>query len=232
MTVQQFTDYVKKMQHYQEALGVIYWDMRTGAPKKGVAQRSEVVGTLSASLFDMQTSEQLGELLTALEAQNTELDYVTRRLVEEVRKNYDQNKKIPAKEYKEYVILQAKAETVWEEAKATNDFAQFLPYLEQIIEWQKKFIQYWGVKNGSTYNTLLDLYEPDMTTEVLDQVFGELRETIVALVQKIAASPNKPDTTMLFKQFPKEAQRALSLEMLTQLGYDFDAGRLDESVHQ
>lgn len=93
MTVQQFTDYVKKMQHYEEALNVIYWDMRTGAPKKGLAQRSEVIGTLSASLFDMQTSEELGELLAALEAQKADLDYVTLRLVEEVRKNYDQNKK-------------------------------------------------------------------------------------------------------------------------------------------
>ena len=36
---------------------------------------------------------------------------------------------------------------------------------------------------------------------------------------------------MLFKHFPREAQRELSLELLAQLGYDFDAGRLDESVH-
>ncbi|MEQ6354107.1 carboxypeptidase M32 [Lysinibacillus sp. M3] len=206
-------------------------DMRTGAPKKGLTQRSEVVGTLSASLFEMQTSEELGKLLTDLEGQKVDLDYVTLRLVEKVRKDYDQNKKIPANEYKEYVILQSKAETAWEEAKATNNFALFLPYLEEIISWQKKFIQYWGIKNGSPYNTLLDLYEPDMTTDVLDQVFGELRETIVSLVQKITDSPNKPDTSILFKHFPRESQRALSLEMLTQLGYDFDAGRLDESVH-
>lgn len=93
MAVQRFIDYVKKMEHYEEALSVIYWDMRTGAPKKGLAQRSEVIGTLSASLFDMQTSEELGELLTVLEAQKEELDYVTLRLVEEVRKNYDNNKK-------------------------------------------------------------------------------------------------------------------------------------------
>lgn len=37
MTVQQFTDYVKKMKHYEEALNVIYWDMRTGAPKKRIS---------------------------------------------------------------------------------------------------------------------------------------------------------------------------------------------------
>ncbi len=184
MAVQRFIDYVKKMEHYEEALSVIYWDMRTGAPKKGLAQRSEVIGTLSASLFDMQTSEELGELLTVLEAQKEELDYVTLRLVEEVRKNYDNNKKIPAHEYKEFVILQSKAEAVWEEAKAENNFALFLPYLEEIIAWQKKFIGYWGMKNGSPYNTLLDQYEPEMTTEILDRVFGELRTTIVSLVQK------------------------------------------------
>ena len=65
-------------------------------------------------------------------------------------------KKIPADEYKEYVILQSKAESIWQEAKEKSDFALFLPYLKQIIDYQKKFVKYWGIKNGSAYNTLLD----------------------------------------------------------------------------
>ncbi|WP_042473691.1 carboxypeptidase M32 [Bacillus ndiopicus] len=232
MTVeQQFVDYVKKMQNYGEALSVIYWDMRTGAPKKGLEQRAEVVGTLSAELFALQTADALGEMLAALEAKQNELDFVTKRLFEEVKKGYDESKKIPAAEYKEYVILQSKAENAWEEAKAKSDFSLFLPHLKGIVEYQKKFIGYWGIKNGSAYNTLLDKYEPEMTTDILDKVFGELRETIVPLVKAIQASPNKPDTSMLFKHFPKEGQRAASLELLEKLGYDFEAGRLDETVH-
>lgn len=87
MTVeQQFVDYVKKMQNYGEALSVIYWDMRTGAPKKGLAQRAEVVGTLSAELFALQTAEELGNMLAELEAKQNELDFVTKRLFEEVKK--------------------------------------------------------------------------------------------------------------------------------------------------
>lgn len=226
---QQFIDYVKKMQNYNEALSVIYWDMRTGAPKKGLAQRAEVVGTLSAEAFALATSEELGRLLD--EISKEQMDFVTKRLYEEVKKSYDESKKIPAKEYKEYVILQSKAETVWEEAKEKADFQLFLPYLKQIIEYQKKFVHYWGIKNGSAYNTLLDKYEPEMTTAILDRVFGQLRETIVPLVKAINESPNKPDTSMLFKHFPKEGQRAASLELLEQLGYDFEAGRLDETVH-
>lgn len=228
---QQFIDYVKKMQNYSEALSVIYWDMRTGAPKKGLAQRAEVVGTLSAELFALQTSDDLGAMLGELTQKLDDLDFVTMRLVEETKKSYDESKKIPPDEYKKYVILQSKAESVWEEAKAKADFSLFLPYLKEIITYQKKFIGYWGIKNGSAYNTLLDKYEPDMTTDILDRVFAELRETIVPLVKAINGSPNKPDTSVLFKHFPKEGQRAASLEILQQLGYDFEAGRLDETVH-
>ncbi|BAK18141.1 Zn-dependent carboxypeptidase [Solibacillus silvestris StLB046] len=226
---QTFINYVKKMQNYSEALSVIYWDMRTGAPRKGLEQRAEVIGTLSAELFALQTSDELGKILSEL--QNEKLDFVTQRLYEEVKKEYDESKKIPAEEFKAYTILKAKSEAAWEDAKEKSDFQIFLPYLKEVIDYQKRFVQYWGIKNGSAYNTLLDKYEPNMTTDMLDELFGELKATIVPLVKAIGDSTNKPDTSLLFKHFPKSGQHAASLELLKQLGYDFEAGRLDETVH-
>lgn len=226
---QTFINYVKKMQNYSEALSVIYWDMRTGAPRKGLEQRAEVIGTLSAELFALQTSDELGKILSEL--QNEKLDFVTQRLYEEVKKEYDESKKIPAEEFKAYTILKAKSEAAWEDAKEKSDFQIFLPYLKEVIDYQKRFVQYWGIKNGSAYNTLLDKYEPNMTTDMLDELFGELKATIVPLVKAIGDSKNKPDTSLLFKPFPKSGQHAASLELLKQLGYDFEAGRLDETVH-
>lgn len=58
-----------------------------------------------------------------------------------------------------------------------------------------------------------------------------MKETILPLVQKIVASPNQPDTSFIFDFFPKEGQKAACLEILQQLDYDFEAGRLDETVH-
>ena len=46
-----FKAYVRKMKQYEEAISLIYWDMRTGAPKKGIETRSEVVGELSTEVF-------------------------------------------------------------------------------------------------------------------------------------------------------------------------------------
>lgn len=227
----QFTDHMKKLKAYNEAVSLLYWDLRTGAPKKGVDLRSETIGVISSDIFIMSTSDEFGELITSLEAKKEELDPVMLRSVEEARKQYDLSKKIPADEYKEFVILQSKAESVWETAKDTDDFSLFQPYLEKMVATTKKMIGYWGEKNGSAYNTLLDQYEPGMTTEILDEVFGDLRSRIIPLVQKIADSPNKPQTDFLYRQFPKDAQESFSDKILEQLGYDFDAGRLDETVH-
>ncbi|WP_147533738.1 carboxypeptidase M32 [Bacillus marasmi] len=223
-----FLDYVKKMSAYNEALGLIYWDLRTGAPKQGVEQRSEVIGMLSSELFGMSTSKEMADFIEALSNQN--ISEITEKILEECQKEYDRNKKIPAEEYKQYVILQSKAENVWEEAKANKDFAQFQPYLEQLVETNKRFIQYWGFE-GNKYNTLLNFYEPGMTVEVLDQVFGDLRKEIIPLVKKIGASKNPPQTDFLFKYFSKEKQREVSLRILEQMGYNFHAGRLDVAVH-
>lgn len=227
-TERDFLDYVKKMMGYYEAISLMYWDLRTGAPKQGVEQRSEVIGMLSSEVFKMSTSDEMASYIENLSGKN--LNEITKKTLEECKKEYERNKKIPAEEYKEYVILQSKAESVWEDAKEHSDFEMFLPYLEKLVETNKRFIEYWGYE-GHKYNTLLDMYEPGITVEVLDQVFGELREKIVPLVKSISESNHKPDTDFLFKSFPKEKQKEFSLEVLKQMGYNFQAGRLDETVH-
>ncbi len=51
--------------------------------------------------------------------------------MEECKKEYDLNKKIPPHEYKEYITLFQKAESVWEDAKE-KAVALFRQYLEKI----------------------------------------------------------------------------------------------------
>ncbi|MCZ2258366.1 carboxypeptidase M32 [Sporosarcina sp. G11-34] len=229
-TEENFLALLKKMGAYSEALSIMFWDMRTGAPKKGIPARSEVVGTLSSELFKLSISAEMEGYLDELEKKKADLDPILLKTYEEAKKEFDQSKKIPAEEYRQFVVLSSQSESAWEEAKETADFEMFLPYLEKIVATTKKFIGYWGEKDGNAYNTLLDQYEPGMTTDIIDEVFNQLKETIVPLVKKINES-EQPDTSFLFKKFPKENQKAFSHDVLTQLGYDFDAGRLDETVH-
>ncbi|GAA3406865.1 carboxypeptidase M32 [Paenibacillus hodogayensis] len=230
--VQSFRSYVKKMKSYGEALDVMYWDLRTGAPRKGVEARSEVIGELSAEMFRLSISEEMGRYVEELSEPSVfgQLDEVNRKLVDECKKEYDRSKKIPPDKYQAYVVLTSQAESIWEEAKEKADFAMFQPYLEKIVAANLEFVELWGYE-GHRYNTLLDMYEPGMTVEKLDRLFADVREKLVPLVAAIRQSSRQPDTSFLKQTFDIAAQKKFSLYILKELGYDFEAGRLDESVH-
>lgn len=231
-TVSDFKALITKMKSYNEAIGLMYWDLRTGAPKKSIEQRSQAIGNLSTEVFKMSTSEEMKQYLDhLLEASNTnQLDIMTLKMAEEAKRQYDLAIKIPADRFQAFVVLTSQSESAWEEAKNKADFSLFQPYLEKVVEFQKEFISYWGYE-GHPYNALLDQYEPGITVEVLDQLFAGLREKLVPLVKQVEASVHKPKSEIVTQYFDIDKQRAFSKIILEKIGYDFDAGRLDDTVH-
>lgn len=231
-TAKNFRTFVKKMMDYNEAVSLMSWDLRTGAPKKGVAQRSEVIGLLSTEGFKMSVSSEMEAYLETLSQPDylSQLDEITRATVLDCKKDFDRMKSIPSEWYQEYVVLTSKAQTIWEEAKSKNDFAMFQPYLEKIVQKSIEFVEFLGYE-GDKYNTLLDLYEPGIKVEQLDEIFADLLESTIKLLDKIRNSGNDPRTDFLYRTYDILHQREFSIFILKQMGYDFEAGRLDESVH-
>lgn len=231
-TWEQFQSLLGKIKSYHEAVGLMHWDLRTGAPKKGAQGRSETIGVLMTEAFRLQTSEEMGNFLTYLHSPSVfaELDETQQRIVAVTQEEYDRSVKIPPQKYQEYSELTALAETLWEDFKEQSDFAGFEPYLAQIIEKTNEFIDYWGPK-ATRYDTLLHMYEPDLTVEKLDNVFGQLRDRLVPLVEAIKGATSEPQASFMNQLFAKDQQEKFGLFMLEQIGYDFEAGRVDESVH-
>ncbi|WP_036688161.1 carboxypeptidase M32 [Paucisalibacillus globulus] len=227
-TEKAFLEYLKEQNALREAITLIQWDLRTKIPKKGVEQRSEVVGYLSQKLHQMQVSNEIKGFIDELKGQTQ--DEVIQKSVLECEETYEKNRKIPEVEFKEYVMLQSKGEAVWQEAREKADFAMFQPYLEKLVDYNKKFANYWGYKEN-IYDALLNNYEPGVTVKTLDEVFPKVRKSLTALLEKIEASSVRPDTTLLSTYFPKDSQKALSVDILNRMGYDWDAGRLDDTIH-
>lgn len=229
---EKFEALVAKINGYTEAIGLIHWDLRTGAPRGGADQRAKTLGMLSGELFRLQTSPEMGRL-TALFSQPEAASSLTpeqAKMVKDCRKEFKLNESIPPERFEAYAVLASQSETAWEGAKESGDFASFEPYLTQIVAFKQEFIDYWGVK-ATRYDTLLDMYEPDLTVEKVDEVFTRLRSRLVPLAEKIAASGREPDVSFLEADFDIDQQKKFSLFMLEQMGYRFDSGRLDESVH-
>lgn len=87
--LESFLNLASKIKSYHEAIGLLHWDLRTGAPKKGVPTRSETIGMLSTEAFKLQTSDEMKtylDTLTKPEVLN-QLDDINRRLVLECKRN-------------------------------------------------------------------------------------------------------------------------------------------------
>lgn len=231
--IEQFQQLDEKLCHYGSILGLLGWDLRTGAPKKGVPIFAKAKGTLSTDSFKLATSEEMGECLDILTNPDVfkTLEAELRACVRERKKSYDKQKSIPAEMFKEYVILQSNSVTAWEKARANNDFSTFEPYLEKMIQFQKDFAKLEGGTYDHPYDAMLDDYEPGLTVAKLDPLFAALRESSIALLQRIQASANQPRTDIFAQKYDVQAQKDFNRFMLPQLGYDLEAGRLDESSH-
>jgi carboxypeptidase Taq len=88
-----------------------------------------------------------------------------------------------------------------------------------------------GYGDGVVYDALLDDFEPGMTTAEVQAVFTPLRDELVKLVAAIRESKRQPDVSILTRRYPKEAQREFGLAAARHIGFDLQAGRLDEAPH-
>src|SRR5690625_1444093 len=143
---QEFLNYFKEIESYNEAIKLIAWDLRTKIPKKGIKRRSETLSLLSKKTHELITSDQMKRYIDELKDSDNQ---IIRRSVELVEKKYNQSKKIPIDEYKAYVQLTSEAESVWAEVKDNDDFASFKPYLEKIVDYNIRFADYWEIGRAS-----------------------------------------------------------------------------------
>lgn len=216
--IEALEQYQATMAAYNHALGVLYHDGATAAPKDSWEGRGKTMGIMSQITYDLSTDPKNGELLTYLEGHMDALTPVQRRQVEVLRKGYDQMHKVPAQEYVEYSVLLNTAQNVWEKAKNANDFPSFAPYLEKIVAFNRKFAGYYHPEMAP-YDALLNQYEEGLNMATLDGFFAELRKVIVPLIEKVQAAPEIRDD-FLYRHYPVEVQSKFSDYLMEVMGLD------------
>jgi len=218
---------------------LVSWDMETKMPPRGIALRSEQLAQLSQIEHKMTTDPEIGVLLEKVEKHP---DYETlselqKRNVYLMRKNYDEQTKLPEKLVVETAKQQAIAVDVWKKAKAAKDYSMFRPELEKLFELRRQAADIlMGVKKTATaYDALIDLFEPKMTSSQISKVFGELRGDLVDILQKCVASPKQPDASIINRKVSSGIQEDISRSLAKFLEYDVESknagGRIDTTEH-
>jgi len=220
----------RKMAAYDHALGLLYYDGATTAPSGTAANRGESMAILSEASYQISTCKETEDLLESLWDKKDKLTEAQRRMVFLLRKSLVELRKIPVDEYVAYQRLINESEDVWHRAKSSNDYASFAPYIDRIVEANKRFAGYIR-PDMDPYEHCLDSYEEGLTRGVCDEFFGALRERLVPLIQKVCASENRPDTGLLKFHAPVEKQRELSDYLMDVLGMDRAHCAIAETEH-
>ena len=230
--MQKQTEQLKKkaaeIADFKNALSVLQWDQEVNMPAQGASSRSQIISTLSSHLHRLQTSNELEELLNEVASKNPD-DFKTRRNAELMLERMQKTKKFSEEFVSRMNKTTSEAFLKWKKAKEENDFAQFAPHLEKIVDLNLESAEIIGYEEHP-YDALLDGFDKGLTIKKTDQVFEQIREPIINLVNELRESP-QPDRSFLQQKFDLKKQMDLCKEIVSDLGYDFNAGRLDLAPH-
>jgi carboxypeptidase Taq len=213
--------------------------METMMPPKAIQLRTQQLALISRIAHKLITDPEIGKLLDIIRqhSEYDELSEVQKRNVYLIKKNFDEQTKLPEELVADIAKQQAITIHVWKKAKAAKDFSIFRPELEKILDLKKKAAEILvKVKETATpYDALIDSFEPKMTAETIGKVFDQLREGLALILEKCEAAPKQPDLHCLRRRVPINIQRQVARALAETVGYDVaskDAGgRIDETEH-
>ncbi len=216
----------------QEAAGLLQWDTATLMPEGGAGARAEQSATLALVCHEILTDPAIGDLLDGAERQN-DLDAWQRANLREMRRSWLHATAVPGDLVEAASRAGSDCEQIWRRARPASDFAMVLPALQRVLDLTREVAAAKAARLGkSPYEALIDRYEPGITTAEIDRLFDDLAAALPGLIDQVLArqaavpAPLEPPGP-----FPIEKQREIATRLMARLGFDFEHGRLDTSLH-
>lgn len=209
---------------------IAYWDQSAFMPAKGAEARAQALAEMGGLMHQQATDPELKTLLDA--AAQEPLDEMQRASLREMRRVWRSANALPQRLVEAKSLANSHCEHAWRSQRGANDWAGYVENLRPVVRLAREEAQFLADDSGlSRYDALLDQYEPGMRAAEVDRVFGELRQWLPGLIRQAMERQSRDDVLQPRGPFPTAAQRALGWDAMKLLGFDFEAGRLDESAH-
>jgi carboxypeptidase Taq len=219
---------LEEIQDLEVLTGLLAWDQRTVMPPAGSTIRGRHMGLLQRLSHEKLTDPEVGRLLDEIPLDSLDPDSDEAGLLRLARRLHEKAVQVPSALAAEMAQAAAEAAPVWIEAKATSDFARFLPALERNVELRRRYVACFEPRD-EPYDVLLDDYEPEMRTADVRAVFDEIKPVLISLVAE--QREREVDDGFLSGDFDLERQRQLSTEVVELFGLRPGTWRLDPTEH-
>ena len=207
---------------------LLAWDQRTMMPPAGFRHRAEHLSLLERLGHELLVDPETGRLLDELERRELDPDSWDGALVRVARRDFEKAVQVPVELSAEMARVAAESAPVWLEAKATSNFALFLPLMERNVELRHRYVECFGPQE-EPYDVLLDDFEPELKTSEVTSIFAELKPELKQLIADLR--DREVDDSCLDGDFALDEQVALDHEVLELFGHRPGAWRIDPTEH-
>ncbi len=199
-------------------------------PTKGNDARAAAEAELQALMHRVRTDPQLADQLHTAESEV--LSDNERANLREMRRDWRDANALPESLVEAKSLAGAKCEHAWRSQRAANDWKGFLENFREVVRLSREEAQLLADDSGlSRYDALMDRYEPGVRAADIDRIFGDVKQWLPQLIARVQAKQQSEPLVASVGPFPVATQRTMNLAVMKKLGFDFDAGRLDESAH-
>ena len=219
--------YFKNYYVLNDINGILFWDNATNLPPKSIESRSEQMSIL-AEYIDKELRDQ-----NIIEEINLNK---TKNLNDHDKKNLLLMENIVIKENAVDVELKSqlikkklKCEHLWREAREKNDVSLIeKDFDELLLLVHEEANQLSKPLNLSPYDALISNYDRDYNSNKIDSLFEVIKSDIIPQYQNLEKIDNP---TISKTNLSKDKIFEKTNQKLKELGFDFDYGRIDQSIH-
>ncbi|MDJ0882301.1 MAG: carboxypeptidase M32 [Gammaproteobacteria bacterium] len=226
-----------RLSQLSQASSFLGWDQQVMMPAKGNDSRGQALAELSVIATEIIQSPELEDAFAAAE-EEVDLEPWQKINLSKMREKWLKANAVPKALVEAQAIASNQCEYAWRSLRKQNNWKDFEPQLTEIFNLSREHAQalVTGLEKEKTYQNeyeaLLDLYDPGTKLTRVDDVFDALKQVIPELLHQVLERQRlQPKPTRQSHSIDKDRQVALSKHIMSLLGFDFDAGRLDEAAH-
>ena len=213
------------------ASGMLGWDQHVLMPAGGAEARAEQLATLSVLRHELLTAPAVADDLAA--AQGEGVDGWRAANLAEMRRTHAHATALSSDLVEALSRAGSRCEALWREARAKADFSLVRDAMADQIRLIREEAAAKADALGTTpYEALLDGYEPGGSISKIEALFAELEAELPPQLEAVLErQAREGDPVQPEGPFPVATQRILSRRVMETLGFDFNHGRLDETLH-
>lgn len=230
---QRLCERFQRIDHLDHANTFLGWDQLVMMPKNGVEGRSRAMAEIANIRHELLADKELESMLADARGEVTLTEEQAN--LREMHRQWQRSNCLPSELVKKQIIAASKCEHAWRTQRGNSDWKGFLENFKDVLRLSREEAhlrqQADPERFKQPYDALLDLYCTGDTGELVSAVFSDLKKRLPDLINQVVAKQSNESTAPINGNFDIERQMRLNRKLMRDLGFDFDSGRLDVSMH-